>query len=1513
MKTISKIFMAVVAGVLAFSCVTDTTEDLGVNLGEGQSTTISLSLEESRTHLGIKDEDGNEYPLYWSEGDQIAVNGEASDALGEEYHGQTQATFKFTGTLLNYPYNIVYPAPAEGVQAVAEGCQVVTFAATQAYTAGTFAEGSVPMYGYVANENAATTLNHLAGVLRIAPYGNATLKMLVITAENGKLAGNFDVDTEGNLTAHADATNSVTVTFGEGLTLGATEADAKPIYVAVPAGDYGSVSVTLITDKDSMTMGFNTSGENENGEPKAIKAGKVREFAAFEYVANSDTTGDFFIYDEASLLNFAENAATTASAKVVANVDMTNKTWSAIEGFSGAFDGGNYEIKGLTAPLFGTTTATSIQNVHLVDVNIVNNTDTRRLGAVACVVDNTSAVIQNCSAQGTMTLSGARGGTDDEVASYCYIAGVIGQTTTTQKVTGLVNKVNISVGGEFADYPGGRPYVSGCVVDTNGELENCTNLGTIETRADFICHTSLYVGGVVWNATKITSCVNGSANSGESQKLGAITINGSVARSCFMGGVTSNSIGKIVVSGCRNYAPLKLYAETTTSNAGNVFAAGVVAIYNYVTTITNCENYGAIDCKFKTNADPSYIGGVTTGNSSNFTGISDCSNHGNITIDGSDINTTLMVGGVINIMESKATYTNLTNTGDISINNFASKTNSYIIAGGIAGRIRYNTNANITGNMVNKGDITLSGTLNQTDGKTIHVGGFVGLLVSLPAMSVTFTNSGDITFDGTSNSDIKLGGIFGSCDKVVTLNNSTQTGDVTCSGTVASGKEAYVGGIAGGYDAARGSVSGVRCFCNVKASGYTNVGMISGLAYDSTKPFSNCHIGGTIQRGDATTATTLVLNNYTTLAYSDTPEKESFVNTDRCGWLANENADPQWDYAPGITISNADELKAFADQVATDSTLANIVGLTADIDMTDKTWTPIEGFAGVFDGKDYKIKGLTAPLFGTTQASLQNIHLTDVNIEDSKDTRKIGAVACYVENASATILNCSAEGTMTISGTRGGTTSNEASYSYIAGVIGKTTTTQKISGLVNRVNISVDAQFNSSNSRPYIAGCVAQTAGELENCTNLGTIETTDKFNCVASLYLGGVVWNATKITSCVNGSPKEGEIQTLGAITIKGTVSRISYIGGVTSNNTGTTMEVSKCKNYGKLNVEVYNSTNNSGRGLFAAGIAASFNNVKALVECENYGHLNCNFKTVAGGGSSYVGGVVTGNGNDAQTSVSDCSNHGTINIDGTNVNTTLMVGGITDILMTSGTYTNLTNSGNITIENFASDKEKYLIVGGLAGRIDNTGAILAGSIVNTGDITLSGTLNCADGKTIHAGGISGVLKVLPAEASATFANSGAITFDGTANSNINLGGIFGSCEKVITLNATQTGDVTCTGTVADGKEAYVGGIVGGYDAARGAVSGARCFCNVVAIGYSNVGMVTGLPYDETVRYTNCYIGGTICTSMTGEGEAERPNTKTLDATNYFNYIYSSADWTGVEDYDGCTFDNTVVAKPEE
>ena len=106
MKNLAKIFMAVVAGMFAFSCVTDTTEDLGIKV-EGQGVTeLALSLEESRTHLGEKAE--GVYPLYWSEGDAIAVNGVVSNPLTTG--GEATAVFKFNEEI-SHPFCIVYPAP----------------------------------------------------------------------------------------------------------------------------------------------------------------------------------------------------------------------------------------------------------------------------------------------------------------------------------------------------------------------------------------------------------------------------------------------------------------------------------------------------------------------------------------------------------------------------------------------------------------------------------------------------------------------------------------------------------------------------------------------------------------------------------------------------------------------------------------------------------------------------------------------------------------------------------------------------------------------------------------------------------------------------------------------------------------------------------------------------------------------------------------------------------------------------------------------------------------------------------------------------------------------------------------------------------------------------------------------------------------------------------------------------------------------------------------------------------
>ena len=282
MKNLTKIFMAVAVAMFAFSCVADSTEDLGPNIeveNDGAGVTeLTISMEEvTKTHLGDKTAEGL-YPLYWSEGDAISVNGQASLALENVAEDSAAATFKFNNKLTS-PFCVVYPAEAAVVaeEAVEDETPApttvypVNFLAEQPYTVGTFAPQAAPMYGYSENvEN--IQLNHLTGVIRLAIVGNGEkVTSIKVTAQNGKIAGAFTVDCQtGALTASEDAVNSVTVTFAEPLTLGA---EAQAVYATVPVGKYGTFMITINTEAgEKMTVKFDS-------EAKPINAGVVREFA----------------------------------------------------------------------------------------------------------------------------------------------------------------------------------------------------------------------------------------------------------------------------------------------------------------------------------------------------------------------------------------------------------------------------------------------------------------------------------------------------------------------------------------------------------------------------------------------------------------------------------------------------------------------------------------------------------------------------------------------------------------------------------------------------------------------------------------------------------------------------------------------------------------------------------------------------------------------------------------------------------------------------------------------------------------------------------------------------------------------------------------------------------------------------------------------------------------------------------------------------------------------------------
>ena len=255
---------------------------------------VSIAEPHTKVSLGSKGENGV-YPLYWSAGDRILVNGhKSSEAIIDEANPSC-ARFSFEDVILNYPYDILYPVNdllleslpvVGGSQTFSSSANVgtygesVIFSSQQNYVEGGFESGTTPMYGRVTNSSEGIKLNHLSGVLRFAILGSdntSTLASMTIIAESGAIAGAFDIDfSTGKLTPNEGATNILNYSFGEGLSLSTTE--AREFFVVLPCGEFGLCTAVLrLTDGKEMTVKFSTLGAS------AVKAGIVREFKAITF------------------------------------------------------------------------------------------------------------------------------------------------------------------------------------------------------------------------------------------------------------------------------------------------------------------------------------------------------------------------------------------------------------------------------------------------------------------------------------------------------------------------------------------------------------------------------------------------------------------------------------------------------------------------------------------------------------------------------------------------------------------------------------------------------------------------------------------------------------------------------------------------------------------------------------------------------------------------------------------------------------------------------------------------------------------------------------------------------------------------------------------------------------------------------------------------------------------------------------------------------------------------------
>ena len=262
----TKTLWTLLLALLLCGCQTDNTTDNA--LVKDSTSSLTISLAATRTSLGDKVNDT--YPVVWSEGDRIGVNGVMSAEAKINATDARRASFELDA-VVNYPLHITYPycTSTNG-----ESAKVI-FAAEQHYTEGTFAQGSAPMCGYAASSTEAITLKHLASIVQLPIKGEGIVldKVVITTTDNAKLAGEFAVDcATASLTAGGEAVTSVTYLLPSGFTLSTTE---QRLHIALPSIATEGCTIEFVDNSGQKMVG--------SWSKPSLKAGVVREFSPITY------------------------------------------------------------------------------------------------------------------------------------------------------------------------------------------------------------------------------------------------------------------------------------------------------------------------------------------------------------------------------------------------------------------------------------------------------------------------------------------------------------------------------------------------------------------------------------------------------------------------------------------------------------------------------------------------------------------------------------------------------------------------------------------------------------------------------------------------------------------------------------------------------------------------------------------------------------------------------------------------------------------------------------------------------------------------------------------------------------------------------------------------------------------------------------------------------------------------------------------------------------------------------
>ena len=1387
-------------------------EDALVQPGEETTVTVVLNVPESpdtKTTLGAKD--GSSYPVLWSAGDVITLNGTAASEFTPA-SGNASATAKFKVTGLAAPYNFLYNGVA------GQGNQV-TFPANQAYVANGFDPAAMPMYASVNNLGSNITFSHVASLLKFSITGEKKIDSVTLTAVDGaqSLSGAFTIGATGGILngslTPASGGGAINYNFGSHIQLSETP---FVFYVAVPAGTYAGGIALEIVDNDSGHMNVAVL----DGSSNTLAPGKVVEFDNVTYIPAKEnnlkqiwnaTTFQEFVTAVAGG-NKTLNARLTPSAE---SIDLSSiaSSFESIEDYKGTFDGNGKTLNGLTKPMFDDLKGV-VKNLTLNSTISITASDNLSWGIFANTITPSLEVddvpgLQNCTAEGSITWnpSAALGGNSQ-------LGGLVGNNKG-GTVTGCTNNANVTFANNNVTN-GNQPSIGGVVgrtqkggdLKTQGDINNCTNNGAVTCAAQFA--ENIYIGGVLGYQVDKAETMSGCVNHG----LVKVASTASTGGALQLGGVIG--MGKGSIESCTNASDGVVTSEAGFTSSSYINQGGVVGRLNRESdSYSGLSNAGTINVGAITTSTSTgvYVGGVV-GRCNEGASLSDLTNSGSINASLEEPGYTTFIGGIVSRITKS--LSNCNSTGG-TINYTGTSAASALYIGGVVG---YTNTASVAiTSCTSAMTINVGGAFSPTGGNFYSTGGIIGNVANASASVSDCLNTGNITVsqDLTSNGYTYLGGVAGRTQG--SISNSSNGGTVTFSGRN-SAQNPWIGGIVGDTpDDIDISISGK--YSSASATNYGNV-----VVNTSIQSNKYLYVGGVVGRlrcavSSATNAGQINVPQLTCtslyaggIAGSGTTGNASITS---CQNLADGDFN-----ISGLTSNQQSYIGGLAGHM--ENSACSISGTNSgDIVLTSGSNAARSLFVGGIAGRCH------CPIsYCTNNGAVSNA----AQMTGGSDYyMQIGGIVGYNNNDSP-ISNCINNGDVT-------NTANSGSYLFVGGI------TSESDGAISDCT-NTGAVSNSGNAGAgkwiSIGGIVGSNSDAITSSHNEGAVSNSGVPD--EDINIGGVAGlnNGQTLTSCYN----------TGSVVNSGD-SKTGYnisVGGLVGWSSANSVYVT-CYNEGSVeNSGNGSNTDATAPGARVAGLIASASGANTISgDADNYNYNNGEVYEHSASARAAVGGVCAW-ANNASTSLDYARNlsGGVIWVeDGEYTN--VYVGGVLGVETAAASFNYTKNAGNIGIRNITLSKAAY--IGGVHGGFTANGSQTITGCENTG------VIDCPD-----SGGKSENMKSTSSANVVTYV--GGVS-SGAGNDAARTGKIFHDCINrgaITVYNQCYTrlgGVLGYANQNPSGCENY-GKIVyyrkaGGYNSSNGAVGG--------VVGYINIATVSNLTNTGGVQSTgsspNCYTGGIV------------------------------------------------------